>query len=42
MLSVLIDNSVTKIINTEPPTCGENEVIVNMKMPLLYLALHYQ
>ena len=32
MLSVLIDNSVTKIINTEPPTCGENEVIVNMKM----------
>ena len=32
MLSVLINNSITKIVNTEIPICGENEVIINMKM----------
>ena len=32
MLSVLLNNSITKVVDTEIPNCGENEVIINMKM----------
>ena len=32
MLSILLNNSITKVVDTEIPNCGENEVIINMKM----------